>query len=286
MIAAEKQLLDGIYDPSITKEASRCTTVAIASGKGGVGKTCLAVNLAISLAQEGKQVMLFDADMGLANVDLIMNADCRYSILNFLNGSKDLDEIITVGYEGVEVICGVNGIDRLADISDFERQRIICQLDKLNKTKEFVLIDTGAGIQKNVISFCMAADVVVVVATPEPTAITDAYATIKVLVRQKYDGKICLVVNMADDLGQGKLVYRQISAVALKFLNVTVLEGGTILRDSLFCESVKSRKPLVLGYPYSKSAKSINNIALRLTKNMSSKKIEDGFFRRVVKKFF
>lgn len=263
-----------------------CTVIAIASGKGGVGKTSLSANLAICLAAEGKGVVLFDADMGLANLDVVMNVSSRYNLSHFLSGQKQMKEIITVGPCGVEIICGANGIESLADLTEFERQRLVNELDQLAENSDVLIIDTGAGIHKSVISFCLCAGNVMVVTTPEPTAITDAYAIIKVLVGQKYNGRINLVVNMASTVEEGKKVYRQLASVASRFLNADIFDGGVILKDELFSLAVKARRPVVLSYPDSRSARSLVLMAKRMSRTYENKVEKQSFFRKVVSKFF
>ena len=267
-------------------QPAKCSVIAVASGKGGVGKSSLSTNLALCLASEGKKVVLFDADMGLANLDVIMNVSSRYNLSHFLSGQKSIEDIIAVGPYGVEIVCGGNGIESLADMTDFERQRLVRELDRLAENADVLIIDNGAGIQKSIIGFCLCAQSVMVVTTPEPTAITDAYAMIKVLSSHHYKGRINLVVNMASNIEEGKKVYRQISSVASRFLGTDVYEGGIILKDELFCSAVKARNPVVLSYPRSRAASSLVAMARRLTRTFESEVEKKGFFRKVVSKFF
>lgn len=259
---------------------------AVASGKGGVGKTNLAANLAICIAKRGKRVMLFDADMGLANLDLVMNIRSRYNISHVLKGEKTIDDIIIDGPGGVEVICGANGLEKLADLTEFERERLLSELEKIQQKTDVLFIDTGAGIHKSVVGFCMASNAVIVVATPEPTSMTDAYAMIKVLAGNKYQGRICMIVNMAESNSEGRKVYRQISDVAKKFLNVEVYDGGVVLRDDRFSAAVRSRQPLVLHSPKSRAAGSLESISSRLIRGYKPDKTKESFFRKVVNMFF
>lgn len=269
------------------KQPAKCSVIAVASGKGGVGKTSLSANLALCLASEGKKVVIFDADMGLANLDVVMNVSSRYNLAHFLAGQKSIEDIIAVGPYGVEIVCGANGIEMLADMTDFERNRIVRELDSLAENADALIIDTGAGIQKSVVGFCQCSQSVMVVTTPEPTAITDAYALIKVLSGNGYQGRINLVVNMAANIEEGKKVYRQIASVASRFLNTDVYEGGVIVKDELFSSAVKARKPVVLSYPRSKAAASLAVMARRLTRTYGTRQGEKkSFFKKVVSKFF
>ncbi len=155
------------------------TTLAITSGKGGVGKTNIAVNLSICLAARGRRVTLVDVDMGLANADLLQNLQPRYTLSHVISGVRSIEDICMDGPAGVRFVPGASGLESLANLSDFERLNLISQLQKLETSTDMIVLDCGAGISRNVTSFALAADQVLVITTPEPTAMTDAYATIK-----------------------------------------------------------------------------------------------------------
>lgn len=263
-----------------------CSVIAVASGKGGVGKTSISSNLAICLAAKGKKVVLFDADMGLANLDIMLNLQSRYNISHILDGQRSIEDVLTEGPMGIEVLCGANGIGDIADLSDFQRERLISELEKLQKNSDIIIIDNSAGIQKSVVGFCLAADSVMVVTTPEPTAITDAYSMIKVLKLKNFQGRINLIVNMATSVAEAKQVYRQISTVASRFLDAQVYDAGVVLKDELFSAAVKSRKPIVISNPRSKAALSLINMAGRLTRKFGDNRRQQSFFRKVVSRFF
>lgn len=277
---------DNLLCQQMKQQPKACSVIAVASGKGGVGKTNLSANLAICLAAQGRRVTLFDADMGLANLDLVMNIHSRYNLAHLLSGQKSIEEIICSGPCGVDVVCGANGLEQLADLTQFQRERLVSELEKLYETSDVIIIDTGAGIQKTVVSFCLSANSVMVVTTSEPTAITDAYAMIKVLSANKYQGRINLVVNMAASVAEGKKVYRQISSVATKFLQQPVYDGGVVLKDDAVSASIKARKPVVLGYPRSKASRAIMMMASRFSSTYGKTTEKRGFFRKVVSRFF
>jgi flagellar biosynthesis protein FlhG len=224
--------------------------------------------------------------MGLGNLDVLMNINSRYNISHVLDGSRELDEIIHPGPAGVEVICGGSGIENLANLSPFERRRLIDELDELQDSCDVMVIDTGAGINASVMNLCQAADHTLVVTTPEPTAMTDAYATIKVLSGRDYGGRMSLVVNMADSITEGKKIYRQIAEVAGRFLNVTVYEAGVLCKDESLVMSVREREPVVLSYPNSQISSSLSAMAARLWKGSATRTGTEGFFRKVVNWFF
>lgn len=267
-------------------ETNRATVLAVTSGKGGVGKTNISTNLSIVLAAAHKRVTLIDADLGLGNLDVVMNVNSRYNLSHVIAGQKTLDEITQIGPAGVEVICGGSGLEQMANLSPFHQQRLLRELEMLQSRSDVILIDTGAGISNNVIGFCMAADHTLVVTTPEPTAMTDAYAVVKVLAGRKYAGKVSLLVNMAASLEEGRKIYRQISQVADRFLHFPVYEAGTLCRDESLPAAVRRREPIMTAYPRSDFARGLTAIGARLTNTMAATENRDGFLKKVVNWFF
>jgi flagellar biosynthesis protein FlhG len=264
----------------------RATILTIASGKGGVGKTNIAANLAICLAAAGKRTALLDADFGLANLDIILGINSKYNLSHFIKGVKKLDEIAQPVCEGVDVYCGFSGVESLSQLTDFARERIVASLDALADNYDVVIVDTAAGLGKSVLAFCMASDHTVLIGTPDPAAITDVYTLFKAMVIKKYDGKTSLLVNMADDSGQGKKIYHQISSAADQFLNVKLNMAGVMLRDESVVSAVRRREPVVLAYPRSAAARSLMAVAARLSRVPLANADENGFFRKVVNWFF
>ena len=271
---------------AVDQAGRRGDVLAVASGKGGVGKTNIAVNLSICMAMAGKKVLLMDADLGLGNLDVVMDINSRYNISHVISGKKNLREITHIGPEGIEVICGGSGLEDLANLNHFQQERLIRELQQLQDQADVIIIDTGAGINNSVVRFCQSSDQTLIVTTPEPTAMTDAYAMIKVLSSRDYAGRITLIVNMADSAAEGKKVYRQISEVASRFLGRAIYEGGVICRDDKVYAAVKKRRPVVLSYPRSNVTASMVTIAARLTRAYEAKTSEEGFFRKVANWFF
>ncbi|MHC4552896.1 MAG: MinD/ParA family protein [Planctomycetota bacterium] len=260
--------------------------LAITSGKGGVGKTNISTSLALSMAADNQRVVLLDADLGLGNLDVLMNLNGRYNLSHVVSGRRTLEEIIQIGPGGVEVICGGSGIESLANLNSFQRQRLIDELDQLQVRSDVLIIDTGAGIHSTVIGFCLAADHTLVVTTPEPTAMTDAYAMIKVLASKNYTGRISLLVNMAQTPAEGKKIFRQIADVAGRFLNTPVYEAGVLCRDDALLQAVRKREPVVQAFPKAAVSKSLEAIANRLSQRSTRQTGTNGFFRKVVNWFF
>ena len=260
--------------------------LAITSGKGGVGKTNISANLATCMASDNQRIILMDADLGLGNLDVLMGIHARYNLSHVVSGQQTLEDIIHIGPQGVEILCGGSGVETLANMGTFQRQRLLEEMESLEERADLILIDTGAGIHSSVISFCMAADHTLVVTTPEPTAITDAYAMIKVLASNNYRGRISLLVNMAQSLAEGKKVHRQIANVASRFLNVDVYEAGVLCRDDNLVQAVRRCEPVVLAFPKANISRALATISNRLTRNKNTRTDGNGFFRKVANWFF
>ena len=260
--------------------------LAITSGKGGVGKTNIAANLSVCLSASQKKVLLVDADFSLGNLDIIMDLNSKYNISHVIAGQKTIEDIIHIGPEGLEIICGASGLEDLADINEFQRRRILNELTRLGSDTDVIVIDTAAGISKSVIGFCLAADHVLVVTTPEATAMTDAYAMIKVLVGNRFAGRISLIVNMAETIAEGKKTYRQMANVVRRFLNTHVYDAGILLKDERLSCAVRLRKPVVLTHPKARITSSLVALAAKLGKASAAQPNDEGFFRKVVDWFF
>ncbi|MGI6435401.1 MAG: MinD/ParA family protein [Syntrophomonadaceae bacterium] len=240
-------------------------TIAISSGKGGVGKSTLALNLALSLCNENQRVVLMDADLGLANIDIMLGLAPEYHIQHLVQGRKSLKDIIITGPQGLKIIPGGSGITELANLSDGELKRLLLEVGKLDGDYDYMIIDTGAGISRGVMSFMLAADEVIVITTPEPTSLTDAYGCIKTMAKQGYEGEIAVVVNQVTDQNEGLLVAEKFRLVCRQFLNVNINMLGIIPTDALVGEVVRQQKALMQAYPRSNAARHIQKIARNLT---------------------
>ncbi len=267
------------------QSSQKAKIIAVASGKGGVGKTNIAANLAVCLAAAGKRVAVFDADFGLANLDIIFGVSSKYSLSHFVRGCRSIEEVCQPAAGGVDIICGLSGIESLAEMSDFARERVIKALETLSDNYDVVIVDASAGIGKSVQAFCMACDHIVLVTTPEPTAITDVYILLKVITAKRYGGRFSLIVNMAESAVEGRKVYRQIAMAATQFLNVRLQHGGVLVRDEHVSLAVRKRRPVVLEYPKCTTAQSLMTVAARLSKVPVSGTAGQGFFRKVVNWF-
>ncbi len=263
----------------------RASVIAVTSGKGGVGKSNIAVNLAIKFAAAGKDVVVLDADLGLANVDVLCNVDLRHNLSHVISGARDLSSVLTDAPGGFRLIGGASGLARMADLSDFDRQRLVRSLAELEQQTDVILIDTGAGIGPNVLAFTRAADHVLVVTTPEPTAITDAYAVIKVITRESAERRVSLLVNQVKSPGEGRVVYERIAKVAKQFLSVSVLDAGHIMADEQVSLAVRRRTPFVLSSPLCPASLCIAQLAMRLERGVAGARESTGFFNRMSRWF-
>lgn len=283
----EQMANEALYLQQLTENCKRPARVlAITGGKGGVGKTNIAANLAICLAASRKKVLLIDTDLSLGNLDIVMGVHSKYNISHLLSGRRTIEEILYTGPKGVEIICGASGLEDLANIDEFRRHRLLRELSRLQGDFDTIVIDTAAGVSRLVIGFCLAADDVLVVTTPEATAMTDAYAMIKMLVGNNLAGRINLVVNMAATIAEGKKTYRQIANVAQQFLNAQVYDAGVFLKDESLSSAVRQRTPVVLAYPKARITSSLVALAAKLGNGLAATPSEEGFFKKVVDLFF
>jgi flagellar biosynthesis protein FlhG len=272
--------------------------IAVTSGKGGVGKSNIAINLAIQFASAGREVVLLDADLGLANADVLCNIDLPYNLSHVIARKKELSEVLVRAPGGFRLIGGASGLARMADLDDKDRQRLVDALAELEQQADVIIIDTGAGISPNVLSFTRAADQVLVVTTPEPTAITDAYAVIKVISRQgtspavagtinvePAEARLSLLVNQARSAAEAQVVQDRIAKVARQFLSVSVLDAGYVPADSEVPLAVRRRTPFVLGSPRCPASQSVARLAMRLQQGVGNKTDQSGFFSRMSRWF-
>ena len=235
--------------------------IAVASGKGGVGKTNVSVNLATAMAMSGKEVMLMDADLGLANVDVMIGLNPEYDLQHVISGEKQIDDIIIKGPAGIHVVPASSGVSRMADLTATEHASLITAFSELKQTLDVLIVDTAAGIADTVVSFSKACQEVVVVVCDEPTSITDAYALIKVLRTQHDIKRFQILANMVVDQAQGLQLYDKLLTTTDRFLDVGLGYLGAVPFDEQLRRAVQLQKPVVQAYPRSKAAKAFIDIA-------------------------
>jgi flagellar biosynthesis protein FlhG len=260
--------------------------ITISSGKGGVGKTNVVVNLAIACQRMGKRVLILDADLGLANIDIIFGLNPKYNIENIIRGEKDLSQVIIHGPEGVDIIPASSGVQELTQLTEGQKINLLNEFDTLNCLYDVLLIDTGAGVSSNVIYFNLAAEERMIVATPEPTSVTDAYALIKILFFKYGIKNFYLLLNMVKDEKEAKLVYSNFSKVVARFMGgISVDYAGFIPHDNYLRESVACRKPVMCAYPGSPSCCSFKIVADHLLNLENNRRIDGNikfFWKRLV----
>lgn len=244
--------------------SARPRVIAVSSGKGGVGKSHVAANVAYCLARAGCHTLLIDADLGMANLDLLLGLTPGRNMGHVVNGQVDLAATLMEGPGGLLFLPGASGLANVADMDEAARGRLLDELLGLEDQAEIVVIDTGAGISRNVTAFAAAADEVLVVTTPEPTAITDAYALIKVMVRGGYDGRIAVIVNQAADRSEGRAVFGRLAKTTSRFLGRTIYDLGYLPRDAQVSAAVRARRPVVAAYPAAKVSRQIVALAAKL----------------------
>ncbi len=235
--------------------------VSITSGKGGVGKTNIVANIGYELSRSGQRVLILDADLGLGNLDILLGLAPRYNLSHVLMGEKRIDEVVVDGPGNMKILPAASGIQELTQLSRDQKIGILYELDQLLDSVDILLIDSAAGISANVLDFSVSAHETMVVVTPEPTSITDAYALMKVLAL-KYDEKCCrLIVNQAANDQEGREIFRQLNIVAQKFLDIEVDYFGCIPKDEIMTLCVKQQRIVSQAFPESMAARGFRNLA-------------------------
>jgi len=267
--------------PPVQKPVAKVITVT--SGKGGVGKSSISVNLAIQLSRMGKRVVIFDADFGLANIEIMLGLHPRYNLADMMYRGKTLNDIITYGPENVGFISGGSGIQELANLS---REQIITLIQKLNELDEFadvVIVDTGAGISDTVLEFVAASEEVLLVATPEPTSITDAYALLKTLNKKATYRKEKTVVKMIANQVHGnrdaKELFEKLGMVVAKFLDIEVEYLGSVPYDHNMQKAIMKQTPISILDSSCNTARAVNQIANTLEHNMEKESEHVGIVK-------
>jgi len=238
--------------------------LAVSSGKGGVGKTNVAVNLGVSLSELGRQVVLLDADLGLANVDVLLGLQPKFNLSHVLSGERTLDEILVEGPSGLKIVPASSGIQRMSELTSAEQAAVIRAFGEMNQDIDVLLVDTAAGISGGVVNFARACQDIILVVCDEPTSLTDAYAFIKLLNRDYGVHRFQILANMVQDFQQGQALFGKLCRVTDRYLDVTLNFLGAVPRDEQLRKAVQRQNPVVVAYPHSKAARAFRALALKM----------------------
>ncbi len=257
--------------------------LSVTSGKGGVGKSNVVANLAMALANQGKKVLIVDADLGVGNLDVLLGLSPQYNLNNVLSGECSLPEIIVEVNSHIKLIPAGSGVQEYTSLGQHEKLRLLDELDMLEETFDVMIIDTEAGISDNVTYFTVAAQEIIVVVSPEPTSITDAYALIKLLATRYSEHHFKVLVNMARDSEDALEVFRKLANVAGRFLDISLDYLGCVVRDERLVEAVKKQKAVFELFPESEAATCFTTLAKRIMENSRQTRLKGNiqfFFRR------
>lgn len=267
--------------PEMKKPVAKVITVT--SGKGGVGKSSISVNLAIQLSRMGKRVVIFDADFGLANIEIMLGLHPKFNLADMMYRGKSLNDIIMYGPENVGFISGGSGIQELANLS---RDQVITLIQKLNELDDYadvIIVDTGAGISDTVLEFVAASEEVLLVATPEPTSITDAYALLKTLNKKaSYRPEktvVKMIANQVHGNRDAKELFEKLGLVVSKFLDIEVEYLGSVPYDHNMQKAIMKQSPISILDPLSNTARALNKIANQLEQNMEQEEEHYGIVK-------
>lgn len=265
------------------KKVKPVRVIAIASGKGGVGKTNFSVNLGVSLSKMGRQVALLDADMGLANVDILLGIRPEFNLSHVLMGEKTMAEIMLEGPAGLKVIPASSGIQKMSDLSNIEQGAIINAFSEMDENIDVLIVDTAAGISPSVVNFARASQDVIIVVCDEPTSLTDAYAFIKLLNRDYGVNHFHVLSNMVRTIQQGQMLFNKLTKVTDSYLDVSLQYAGGIPYDENLRKSVQKQTAVVEAYPSCEASKAINDIARRID-NWPINNKSDGYLEFFVER--
>lgn len=279
IVSGLREKSDSIIDQAAKKINKKARLIAVTSGKGGVGKTSLTVNMAIQLSRSGYRVIVIDGDLGLANVEVMMGIVPKYSMYEFINSNLHLSDIIADGPSGIKFISGGTGIVEMARLEKKKFDKILFTMSALDNYADFILVDTGAGISNSVTSFVLAANEVILITNAEPTSITDAYAILKIISLHNEDCKVRVIANMVDNSKEAEDIFTRINTAAKRFLKKDIINLGYLQRDAAVSKAIKLQIPFAVSFPKSTAAKGIEEIVKRIIADTEFRQDPEGVKR-------
>lgn len=283
--SALRQIVDNLKKQRMREPGQGARVLCVTSGKGGVGKTSLSVNLGISLAKKGLRVLLVDADFGLSNIDVMLGVSPPYDLSYVLRGQKQVRDIIAEGPGGVFFVSGGSGMNELLNMSEIQLAAIIDNLVLMEDLADIIIFDTGAGVNPLIMRMIRASGETIIVTTPEPTAIMDAYALIKSVSKEKPEGTLRLVINRAESVSEAETTLQKLLSVVRLYQKVEMDPLGYVLNDPAVSRAVRIQQPFVQSYPRSAATRNIEAIAWKLLDRKPEPE-ETGGFRNFLNKMF
>ncbi|MCB2308764.1 MinD/ParA family protein [Clostridium estertheticum] len=256
--------------------------ITVTSGKGGVGKSNIVVNLSIALQKMGKKVMIFDADIGMGNDDIIMGCSSKYSVFDVISQGKEIEEVVLTGPFGVKLLPGGSALTKVEDLTEVERNIFLSKLTALTGL-DYIIMDTGAGVNKSVLGFIACCEDLVIVTTPEPTSLTDAYSLLKAVKHFDIKNSAKVIINRSLDNNEADLTFNKFNNAVIKFLDMKLEYLGKIGEDKKLSYAVRQQEPVVVSYPNSAATQDINKIASKLegAKDKVSGIGVEGLFKKI-----
>ncbi|WP_298837179.1 MinD/ParA family protein [Clostridium sp.] len=256
--------------------------ITVTSGKGGVGKSNIVVNLSIALQKMGKKVMIFDADIGMGNDDIIMGCLSKYNVFDVICNDKEIEDVVVTGPYGVKLLPGGSALTKVEDLTEIQRDKFLKKLTALTGL-DYIIMDTGAGVNKSVLGFIACCEDLIIVTTPEPTSLTDAYSLLKAVNHFKIKNSAKVIINRSLDNNEANLTFNKFNNAVIKFLNMEIEYLGKIGEDKKLAYAVRQQQPVIVSYPNSEVSKDINKIASKIegTIDKSSNIGVEGLFKKI-----
>lgn len=261
---------------------NRARIITVTSGKGGVGKSNFVVNLALSLQMMGKRVLIFDADVGMGNDDVLMGFLPKYNVFDVILNNKEIEEVIINGPHGIKLLPGGSGLTKIEELTDEQRENFLNKLGSL-KDLDYILMDTGAGINRSVLGFIACCEELIVLTTPEPTSLTDAYSLVKAVNHFNIKNSAKVIINRAIDEKEAVLTYNKFNNAVSNFLKMKLEYLGSIAEDRKLVQAVRTQQPFIIKYPNCEASQDVNKIAKKLigSEGQVQKNGVQGLFKKL-----